>query len=138
MNRSSNRRQPHFIPRRQTLVRALTMAVPVLLFTSTMTAALAEGKLSGGLRYRYEWGEQEGISLKAKASTLRTQLGYATGDYQGFGAFVQIEDVRNVGAERYNSSVNGLTQYPAVTDPTDTELNQVYVSYKGFSGTTLM
>lgn len=137
MNISGNRRQQHFIPRRQALVRALTMAVPALLFTSTMTAALAEGKLSGELRYRYERVEQEGISLKAKASTLRTQLGYATGDYQGFTAFVQIEDVRNVGAERYNSSVNGLTQYPAVTDPTDSELNQAYVSYKGFSGTTL-
>ncbi|MEK7840970.1 MAG: alginate export family protein [Pseudomonadota bacterium] len=137
MNMPGNIRQQHFIFRRQALLRAFTIVVPVLLSLSTMPTALAEGKLSGELRYRYEWVEQQGFSLKARASTLRTQLGYDTGDYRGFGAFVQLEDVRHVGAERYNSSINGLTQYPAVTDPSDTELNQAYVSYKGLPGTAL-
>jgi hypothetical protein len=107
---------------------SLAVAVP---------AAQAEAGFSGELRYRYEWVDQDGFALKAKASTLRTHLGYTTPDYRGFGGFVQIEDVRHIGAERYNSSVNGLTQYPAVTDPTDTELNQGYVSYKGLPATVL-
>ncbi len=137
MTMPDNTRQQNVKACSPALVRAFTAAIPILLSTLAMATAQAEGKLSGELRYRYEWVEQEGILLKAKASTLRTQLGYATGDYQGFGAFAQLEDVRNIGTERYNSSINGLTQYPAVTDPSDTELNQAYVSYKGFSGTTL-
>ncbi len=136
MKSSNVIRYPRVAIRQRPVARACAVALLAMLAT-VAHAARAEGKFSGELRYRYELVDQDGFALKAKASTLRTHLGYTTPDYRGFGGFVQIEDVRHIGAERYNSSVNGLTQYPAVTDPTDTELNQAYVSYKGFSGTTL-
>jgi hypothetical protein len=101
----------------------------------SLTEALTGGKISGQLRYRYERVDEQGFAQKAEASTLRTQLGYATGDWKGLGAFVQFEDVRAIGSERYNSTVNGLTQYPVVADPEDTEVNQAYLSFKGL-GTT--
>jgi len=100
-----------------------------------VTEALTGGKTSAQLRYRYEWVDQEGNSRSASASTLRTQLGYATGDYYGVGAFLQFEDVRVIGDEHYNSTINGLTQYPVVADPESTEVNQAYFSYKGVPGT---
>ena len=95
------------------------------------------GKVFGQLRYRYELVEQEGFTNKAKASTLRTQLGYDTANYHGFGALVQFEDVHTIGQERYNSTVNGLTQFPVVADPEDTEINQAYLRYVGLPETTV-
>lgn len=112
------------------------LAVPVL--AADMPAGVLDGgKISGQLRYRYEWVDQEGISRKANAMTRRTQLGYLTGDYHGFSAFLQAEDVRIVDSGRYNSTVNGLTSFPVVADPVSTEVNQAYLSYKGLPGATL-
>lgn len=109
--------------------------IPTAPAAESFAEAMTGGKASLNLRYRYEQVDQQGFANKAEASTLRTALGYATGDYKGFDAFVQFEDVRSVGSDRYNSSVNGLTQYPAVTDPKDTEVNQAYVGFKGVPGT---
>ena len=100
-------------------------------------AALTGGKPSLYMRYRFESVDQEGFARRAEASTLRTQLGYLTGDFHGFGAFLQFEDVHVIGRERYNSTANGLTQYPVVVDPKGNEINQAYLSYKGIPGTTL-
>jgi hypothetical protein len=111
------------------------MLAPAVLAAETLTEALTGGKTSLQMRYRYEWVEQEGNPYSASASTMRTQLGYATGDYYGFGAFLQFEDVRVIGDEHYNSTVNGLMRYPTVVDPESTEVNQAYLSYKGVPGT---
>ena len=128
-------------PNRSFMVTAgVNLAVALSLSSMPVAAAdlveaLTGGKTSLQMRYRYEWVEQENISRSASASTLRTQLGYMTGDYHGFGAFLQFEDVRVIGDEHYNSTVNGLTQYPVVVDPESTEVNQAYLSYKGLPGT---
>lgn len=83
----------------------------------TIVEALSGGKVSGQLRYRYEWVDAENIAREANASTLRTRLGYMTGDYLGIAAFVQLQDVSVIGSELYNSTVNGRTEYPVVADP---------------------
>lgn len=119
------------------LTVCLTALTPMAQAADSLSEALTTGKLSGQLRYRYEWVDQEGFADKARASTLRTQLGYATGDLYGVGAFLQFEDVHVVGNERYNSTINGLTQYPVVADPASTEINQSYLSYKGLADTIL-
>ncbi len=112
----------------------------------TFTEAITGGKVSAQLRPRFEQVDQEGILEKAKASTLRTQLGYTTGDFKGFGALVQFEDVRNLGGDSYNSTINTVTliglpagrpKYPTVADPDSTEVNQAFISYKGAPGTLL-
>lgn len=114
---------------------SLCLLAPAVLAAETLAEALTGGKVSGQLRYRFEMVDQVGVPRDATASTLRTQLGYATGDYFGFNSFLQFEDVRVVGNERYNSTVNGLTQYPLVVDPESTEINQAYLGYKGLPGT---
>ena len=115
----------------------LALLAPVAHSGDNFMEALTGGKPSLQLRYRFEQVDQEGFAKKAEASTLRTQLGYLTGDFHGFGAFLQFEDVRVIGSERYNSTVNGLTQYPVVADPEGTEINQAYLSFKGIPKTTL-
>jgi len=99
--------------------------------------ALTGGKASLSFRYRYESVNQEGFAKDAGASTLRTQLGYKTGEFYNFGAFLQFEDVHVLGKARYNSTANGLTQYPVVADPQGNEINQAYLSYSGIPDTML-
>lgn len=133
----------------KTLTKTKCQISRVMVVTATISASLLSalaqadqgaplgGKVFGQLRYRYELVEQDGFTNRAKASTLRTQLGYDTDNYHSFGALVQFEDVRTVGQERYNSTVNGLTQYPVVADPEDTEVNQAYLRYVGWSASTV-
>lgn len=99
--------------------------------------AITGGKLTGQLRPRFEWVDQEGKPEQANAFTLRTQLGYATGEFRGFSAFLQFEDVHNIGGNQYNDTINGLTRFPVVADPESTEVNQAYLSYKGQPDTLL-
>lgn len=101
----------------------------------TIVEALNSGKVSGQLRYRYEWVDAENIGKEANASTLRTRLGYMTGDYLGVAAFIQLQDVSVVGGELYNSTVNGRTEYPVVADPKGSQVQQAFMSYNGLPGT---
>ncbi|MBI5449800.1 MAG: alginate export family protein [Gammaproteobacteria bacterium] len=127
-------------PRRLAVTTAvlwLGMVCPGLAMAEGIVEAIKAGKASGQLRYRLEQVDDVTKAETATASTLRTQLGYLTGDYKALSAFVQFEDVRVVGDERYNSGVNGLTQYPTVSDPRGTEANQGYLSYKGLTNTVI-
>ncbi len=101
----------------------------------TIVEALSGGKVSGQLRYRYEWVDAENIAKEANASTLRTRLGYMTGDYLGIAAFVQLQDVSVIGSELYNSTVNGRTEYPVVADPKGSQVQQAFLSYSGLPAT---
>ncbi len=104
---------------------------------ATLLDAFTYGKVSGQLRYRFENVDADAFDKNAKASTLRTQLGYTTDSYQGFAAFLQFENVSVIGNELYNSTANGRTQYPVVADPDGTEVNQVWLSYETPYSTTL-
>lgn len=107
------------------------LATPFSVYAAaTLIDAFTYGKASGQLRYRFENVDQDGISEDAYASTLRTQLGYTTDSYQGFTAFAQFENVTVIGAEKYNNTNNGKTQFPVVADPDGTEFNQFWLSYE--------
>ena len=110
-------------------------ATPVL--SQTLTDALTGGAVSLEVRYRYEFVDQDNPLDQAHASTVRTRLGYRTGDFQGFEVFAEAEDVTAVGNENYNSTINDTTDHSVVADPTETEVNQIYVRYKGLPDTTL-
>lgn len=129
-------RHARFRRRAAGLFAACLLALSAPAQTAGLFEALTGGKASGQLRYRYKWVDEQGFAKRAKASTLRMQLGHATADYLEFGAFLQFEDVRVEGCERYNSTVNGLVQYPTVADPEETEVNQAYLSFQ-CSGTTV-
>jgi len=110
--------------------------------TFSMTAAAAEqdsfiealtgGKVSFSARARYEAVEQDNALKDADAFTVRSTLGYETGRFNGFGAFIEFENVTDLGGDNYNSTTNGETEYSVVADPDGTEVNQAYLSYQGF------
>ena len=103
----------------------------------TMTKALTGGKANADIRVRYETVEQNNALEDATAVTARTRLGYTTGEYKDFSAFVEMESVSALGDEDYNSKTNGKATYSVIADPTGAEMNQINLSYTGISDTQL-
>jgi hypothetical protein len=99
----------------------------------SITEAFTSGEGHLGFRYRLETVDQDGIPKDATASTIRTRLNYKTGSYNGFGLFVEIDDVSYIGDSKFNNTRNGKTQYPVVADPKGTDINQFYFDYKAES-----
>ena len=111
-----------------------TLAIPALAGES-IGKALKKGKVTVDLRYRYETVEDDAFTEDALASTLRLRLGYGTGKYYGFSVYTSFDTVQVIGPEEYNSTANGLVQFPLVPDPEDTQINQAYVGYSGLKDT---
>lgn len=96
-----------------------------------LIAAIKNGKLLLDARYRFEWKDQEGFADEAYANTLRTRLGYETGSFHGFKILVEFENIFSIGDDRFNSTTNGLVQYPVIADPNATEVNRAQVTFTG-------
>ncbi|MBI1197933.1 MAG: hypothetical protein GC203_08720 [Phenylobacterium sp.] len=104
------------------------LAAPALALADT-----PPGKLILHMRLRNETVDQDGFGKDAEALTLRTRFGYETPAWKGFKALVEGENVTAL-AEDYNSTTNGKTRYPVVSDPEGTELNRAQVSWSGAQG----
>lgn len=116
----------------------LMVAAPcAALGAETLAESITGGKVSLDVRYRYEYVSQDNALKDAKASTVRSRLGYMTDVYRGVGAFLEFENVSVVGEEEYNSASNGRTSYALVSDPKGTELNQASLSYAGLPDTAI-
>lgn len=128
------------------LRRSLPAVVPLLAFLalptmghaasvadelSDLREALAFGKVSGTIRYRYENVDQSNVTKDANASTLRGALGYETKSYHGITTFAQFEGVWAVGEDHYRSATNGkpAATYPLVADQPSVELQQAWAQY---------
>ena len=99
-----------------------------------ISSALTSGKASIGVRYRYEHVDQDNFAEKADASTARLRLNYRTGQWNGWSAFGEFDHVFHVLLTDFNSGGGtspGKGQYPVVADPKGSDLNQLYVDYKG-------
>ena len=96
---------------------------------SSVADAIGHGKAVLSFRYRFEHVDQDGIDENAQASTLRTRLGLESGEYKDLKFGVEFNNVTVVGSERYNSTRNGLTEFPVVADPDGTVVNRVYLEY---------
>ncbi|MGI9236457.1 MAG: alginate export family protein [Woeseiaceae bacterium] len=80
-------------------------------------------------RARVEEVDEDNALQDASALTLRLRAGLKTPSRRGLSALAELEAVENVGAEDYNSGSNGRTEYSAILDPEDVELNQLVVRY---------
>ncbi|EKF73910.1 hypothetical protein A11A3_11152 [Alcanivorax hongdengensis A-11-3] len=93
-----------------------------------LITALKKGKPILDMRLRSESVDNDSAT-DADALTLRTRLGWQTGDFHGFDAVADVEDVHIVGkVDNYAPEQAG---YPVVADPTGTELNESYLRYRG-------
>ncbi len=129
--------------------KQLLGAIALLATSSSLVAAHAEGTNaikkfliedatpSISVRYRYENIDQDKYTKDARASTLRTKLGYKTGTLYDTQAIIELENVTYLGSDRFNSTTNGNTSYPTVADPDSTEINHAYLSYTGIADTTI-
>ena len=98
--------------------------------TDKFEESLTSGTLNLDIRYRYEMVDDKAPGLdKAKANTVRTRLGYETGSFGGFKLYTEMEDIRAVFGEQFNSTTNDKTRFATVPDPEETELNQLYLEY---------
>jgi hypothetical protein len=108
----------------------------------TPSESILAGKLILEVRGRYEFVDQKKTAVlteNANAYTVRTRLGWETGDWNGFKGLVEFEDVRQVGPEHYSVNVPGAVtpplngadkaKYPIVNDPDGTELNRLQITW---------
>ncbi|HET8731621.1 MAG TPA: alginate export family protein [Moraxellaceae bacterium] len=97
--------------------------------------AIFSGKTSLELRMRNEYVDYE-TTPETDVTTLRSVLGYKTGDYHGLKAYLEFENVSALDNADYNSGTTGAgnkkTQYGLIADPTLTQVNQSYLEGYGF------
>ena len=102
---------------------------------SDIVAAIKAGKPIIDVRYRFEWKDQAGFAENAYANTIRTRLGYETGEFHHFKVLLEFENVATIGDDHFNSTTNGRTQFPVVADPDATELNRAQATFTGIEKT---
>ena len=104
-----------------------------------LTTALKSGTPYVDVRYRYEFVDQDNFDNDAKASTIRSIVGYETGEYRDFSAVLELENISAVGAEHYNDggATASSSNHPVVADPVGTNLNQAYLTYSGLPDTQI-
>ncbi len=103
-----------------------------------ITEALTGGKATMDMRVRYESVTQDNALDDASALTVRTRLGYKTGDFMNFSGFLEMNNVTPLTSdEDYNSKTNGNGTYSVIADPTNTVVNRAHLDYTGVADTTL-
>lgn len=100
--------------------------------------ALDDTTVSVNFRYRLESVDQDNFTQDALASTLRSRATIQTGSYAGFSSLLEVDNVSQLGNDTYNSGVNGQTQYPVVTDPDGSDLNQALLRYQSATKSTTL
>ncbi len=119
------------------LTSAAALAASPAAVADDIKDLITEADISLDLRYRFAFIDQANFGENARASTLQSLLGIETGEVAGFSGYVQVRNVTVIGAERFNSTINGLTQFPVEADPEATEFDQAYVSFTGIPGTRI-
>jgi hypothetical protein len=114
--------------RRLALCLAAALCASGATHAATDAAAPASGPIVE-LRYRFENVDDSAFTREADANTVRLRLGYRWVFAPHWQLYADGERVQPLGAEHYNNTANGQTQYPVVVDPASTEINQAYVAF---------
>ena len=91
--------------------------------------ALKNGKLKLSIRARLGYADFDNGTNDGFAPTIRTRLGWETGEVSGFKGFFEFEDVQSFFNDDYNSTQNGNTGNAVIADVEGTEVNQAWVNY---------
>jgi len=126
--------------RRTILATTITalLALGNIASAESITEALTGGQASVDVRLRYENVDQDNALDDADGLTVRTRLGYATGEYKAFSGYVEMEN-NSALIEDYNSGPNGngKTRYSVISDPDATEVNQAFIGFSGITNTPI-
>jgi len=85
------------------------------------------------IRARYEFRDQDGFDA-SHALTVRERLGLKFGEFAGFSAFIEGE-FSQAAIDDFDTPQATTPQTPGntvIADPETNELNQAYISYKGY------
>lgn len=93
----------------------------------------SDGRPILDLRYRFEQASQDNALRDADAHTLRTRIGFRSGDWRGLSWLAELDDVRHLDG-RFNDSRNGRSDRVVIADPDGTALNQAWLRYGGDRG----
>ena len=104
---------------------------------SAFVRAIKSGKPIIDVRYRFEFKTQETFARDAYANTVRTRLGYESGEFHKLKVLVEFENVASIGDDHFNSTTNGRTQFPVIADPNATEINRAQVTFSGIEKTPI-
>jgi hypothetical protein len=101
--------------------------------------AISGGTPSLDLRLRWEHVESDAPATPkdSNATIARTRLGYTTGKWNALDIGLEFENLSVLEKTGYNSTLNGQTTRPVIADPAVSELNQAWLRYAGFPGTTI-
>lgn len=102
-----------------------------------IVAAIKAGKPIIDVRYRFEWKDQAGFAANAYANTIRTRLGYETGEFHHLKVLLEFENVATIGDDHFNSTTNGRAQFPVIPDPDATEINRAQVTFTAIKKTPI-
>jgi Alginate export len=89
------------------------------------------------VRYRFETKSQDGFAQDAYANTIRTRLGFESGEVYNLKVLVEFENVASIGDDDFNSTTNGRTQFPVIADANVTEINRAQVTFTGIDKTAI-
>ena len=98
----------------------------------TLVQAIVGGPVLVDLRYRFEYIDQDGLAEPARASTLRTALGYETRPYHGLSVLGQLLAITALGPDQYRiptSPDQNKMEYPVILDPLGPQVAQAFVRY---------
>ncbi len=99
------------------------------------------GQIKLNLRLRYENANTEETTLNTgEAFTARLRLGYLTPEFKSFQVFAEFEGNQDIGINDYNTLRNGTLRnkgHDVIADPQDTEVNQLWLSFKGIPDTVV-
>ena len=107
----------------------LPFAVLALALAPACAAAAPATTYGLDLRLRQESVDDAGFDRQAAATTLRLRAGIQHAFSEHWTARIEFEGTQHLGDERFNSSANGETAYPAVVDPDNAELNQAWLAW---------
>jgi len=99
------------------------------------------GQIKLDIRLRYENANTQDTTTKAaEALTTRFRIGYLSPKLAGLQAYAEFEANQDIGINDYKNKRNGSwrkTEYDVIQDPQDTELNQLWLSFDGITGTSV-
>ncbi|MEX0957968.1 MAG: alginate export family protein [Burkholderiales bacterium] len=98
-------------------------------------AAILSGQPILNLRPRYENVDQPNLQT-GEAVTMRSLIGWKTDSWNGLSGTIELIDVGRLD-DRYNDGQNGKSQYPVIADPDDTDINQLYLDWRGLPDTNV-
>ncbi len=100
---------------------------------SGQSAGAGFGDVSFDFRLRSEFVDLDGVAEDASALTLRSRVTFESATFNRFQVLLEADNISALGSEEFNSTTNGVTDYPVVADPEGTDLNQAWLSFTGDS-----